>query len=300
MTIWKMFTCLAAGLALGTAPATGLSYEDGRGRLKDDVRVKLSLRDRRSDSPLAKVRVRNQGRKEQSGVLVALRAGSEAGDILASWTVDLRPGRSWSVRLRVDLPEGTQALVATATLDGAADQRPDDNVSTVNLGPMDPPSAGASLFAAQCASCHGADASGTPSGPAIAGEDAEEVAEAVREGEDGMPTFPGLTAAEIRAIAAWLRDPVVVPPPPPPPPPPPGSAPTYAGNIKALLTANCTACHAGRNAFAGVRLDTLATASANADRALAAMEAGRMPQAGPLPAADIQLFRDWIAGGRLP
>ena len=48
----------------------------------------------------------------------------------------------------------------------------------------------------------------------------------------------------------------------------------------------------------GVRLDTLATASANADRALAAMEAGRMPQAGPLAAADIQLFRDWIAGGK--
>ena len=62
--------------------------------------------------------------------------------------------------------------------------------------------------------------------------------------------------------------------------------------------ANCGSCHSGTKAAAGLRFDTFATASTNAARGLAAVEAGRMPKAGPLPAASVQVLRDWISGGR--
>lgn len=319
---------VATVLALGAAPVRAWADDDGgddghdrdgggsagkpasgqgrgsRGRADDDVAVRLSLGDRRSGSPAAKVRVRNRGRNDQEGILVELRAGSESGELLASWTVDLRAGRTWSVRLRVAPPDGTAALVATAGLDGIEDGNPADNVSRAPLGPTGSPggagdaAVGSALYAARCATCHGPSAEGTASGPRIAGEPASGIAEVLREGEDGMPAFPDLRTADVRALAAFLKAPSTPAPPPSPPPPPAGTAPTWAGQVKAFVDANCAACHSGKNASAGVRLDSLAATSANAARSLAAMEAGRMPKTGPLDAASLQLLRDWIAGGR--
>jgi mono/diheme cytochrome c family protein len=140
----------------------------------------------------------------------------------------------------------------------------------------------------------------------VAGHSAGDILEAVREGEDGMPRFTGLTLDDARNIAAYLRDPSAVTTPTTPPDTgtggtggttPPGPAPTYTTRIAALLSANCVACHSGTGAMAGIRLDNYTGASRNAARALTAIEAGRMPPSGPLSAADVQAFRDWVAAG---
>lgn len=297
MTRTKWTALLAATLATGAV--AGLAEGSGGDRPSDDVCVKLELGDRSSDDPMAKIKVKNRGRNNQTGVLVELRARTGSGDVLSSWTVDLRARRTWSARLRVSPPEGTTVLVATATLDGVADQNPDDNMAIVDLVPAGGnagAAVGAAIYAANCATCHGAVAEGTAAGPAIAGEDSDEVSEAVREGEDEMPAFPGLSASDIRALVAFLKDPAAAPPPPPPPPP--GTAPTYTGNIKALLDAHCKACHTGKSAAMGLRFDTYAASAANAASGLAAVQASRMPKAGPLTVAEVQLFADWITGGK--
>ncbi len=291
---------------VGTVTLDTRSSRGGRhGRLDHDVRVKLTLGDRGSAAPTAKIHLKNQGRSAESGIAVELRAGSETGDLLGSWTADLAPGAWEDIRVSVTPPAGTTVLVATAALSGATDLDPADNVSRAAIrsaAAVGDASVGAALFAAKCASCHGELARGTSSAPGIRGASAGTIGEAIHEGEDGMPVFPNLSANDVRAIAAFLRNPDAVPPPSPPAPPtapPPGTPVTYRGQVKAILDANCAGCHGGKSPSAGIRLDTYAGASANADRALAAVQAGRMPLGGsPLPAADVQMLQDWIAGGK--
>jgi mono/diheme cytochrome c family protein len=159
--------------------------------------------------------------------------------------------------------------------------------------------AGAATYATNCASCHGADARGTSLGPNVLHRSASDVLEAMREGEEGMPRFPEMTLTDARNLAAYLADPAAVTTPTTPPEPPPaGTTPTYAAQIKPLLDTSCAVCHTGANAPKGIRLGSYTTASANAPAALAAMQAGTMPPGNPLPAASVQLFADWIAGGR--
>jgi menaquinol-cytochrome c reductase cytochrome b/c subunit len=69
------------------------------------------------------------------------------------------------------------------------------------------PAAGETLFAANCASCHGADATGG-SGPDLTGEDEdEEFVEYVLNGDGDMPAFEGdLTDQEIADILAWVKE----------------------------------------------------------------------------------------------
>ena len=73
--------------------------------------------------------------------------------------------------------------------------------------PEDPD--GASLFADNCASCHGAAGHGTRNGPDLRDEVPEmsdgEIREVITEGEDDMPAF-SFAAAELDALVAWLRD----------------------------------------------------------------------------------------------
>lgn len=343
MKRWTKVAFLAAGLALGTGSVRALAEDAGEGsgtedggggggtdtgagntsgtvgtvtlgtrttrggqhgRLDHDVRVKLTLGDRKSATPSARIHVKNQGRSAESGVAVELRAQSETGDLLGSWTVDLNPGAWTDIRVVATPPAGTTVLVATAALSGATDQDPADNVSRVNIGAtgaIGDASVGAALFAAKCATCHGELAKGTSRAPWIRGASAGTIGEAIREGEDGMPVFPNLSANDVRAIAAFLKNPDAVQPPAPPvtpPSPPPGTPVTYQGQVKAILDASCAGCHGGKTPSAGIRLDTYAGASANAARALAAVQAGRMPLGGsPLPAASIQALQDWIAGG---
>jgi mono/diheme cytochrome c family protein len=297
-----------SGTPTGTVGTVTLGTRTSRGgphgRLDHDVRVKLTLGDRKSATPAARIHVKNQGRNAESGVAVELRAQSETGDLLGSWTMDLAPGAWGDIHVVATPPAGTTVLVATAALSGAVDQDPADNVSRVNIGAtgaIADASVGAALFAAKCASCHGALAKGTSSGPWIRGVSAGTIWEAIHEGEDGMPTFPNFSSSDVRAIADYLKNPDAVQPPAPPvtpPSPPPGTPVTYKGRVKAILDASCSACHGGKTPSAGIRLDTYAGASANAARALAAVQAGRMPLGGtPLPAADIQAIQDWISGG---
>lgn len=67
--------------------------------------------------------------------------------------------------------------------------------------------AGETVFANNCAVCHGADGTGG-SGPDITGEDsAEEVAEIVLNGEEGMTAFDGvLTDQEIADVVAYVTE----------------------------------------------------------------------------------------------
>jgi mono/diheme cytochrome c family protein len=62
---------------------------------------------------------------------------------------------------------------------------------------------GEALYTADCASCHGVDATGG-SGPSIIGEDADEFFEVIREGEDDMPAFPDYTDQDIFDVIAYI------------------------------------------------------------------------------------------------
>ena len=59
------------------------------------------------------------------------------------------------------------------------------------------------VYAANCASCHGPTAGGGPNGPNIRCG-AEEFAQAVRQGTEGMPAFPSLGGAEITGLARYV------------------------------------------------------------------------------------------------
>jgi PKD repeat protein len=78
---------------------------------------------------------------------------------------------------------------------------------TVTVPPPDPPPAtggdGAGLYGQYCASCHGAMGQHGSAG-SVAGDDAEDIAEAIREVPD-MWTLKGvLTTEQIQAIATYL------------------------------------------------------------------------------------------------
>jgi len=179
---------------------------------------------------------------------------------------------------------------------------------------------GAKIWMPLCSGCHGADGTGGTIDENISDEDAGDILEAVREGEEpegddpGMPRFPDIDWADAQAIAAFLRNPdVTVPTDPPPTDPPPTdpptdppttdppttppAAPTYSGQVAAILSKACVACHTGTSAAAKVRLDNYSNASANATKSVNAIASGKMPPGGSFPAGDLQVLRDWIAAG---
>ena len=305
-------------LALG-AGAAALDAGADDGRADDDVRVRLHLSRRASPTPVAKFKVKNRGRNPQAGVTVRFLAGDENGTEMWSSDINLPRGASRSYRFAFARPEGVSEVTVTATLFEKADERPWDNQDSADLGTgggggggggsvsLTGAQRGMALYAGNCAVCHGTDARGGTSGKGLRGMSASDILEAVRRGEEpepgdggtGMPTFPGLTSGDCQDLASYLADPDNVMPPPPPPPPPVGGTVTYAGQIAPFLQTYCVACHQGANAYMGVKLATYAQASANADRALASMQAGTMPKGGTaLSAAQIQVFADWIAGGK--
>jgi mono/diheme cytochrome c family protein len=264
-----------------------------------------------------KLVVKNKSRKREPNVQVSIFANAPVGAPLWTGTLDLKAHRRRSQTVHVDPPPGTTSLVAVAACDD--DDNPGNNIAGVEVpegdddGPAGtpvPPAAnasalaGAATYAANCASCHGADAKGTQFAPPILHRSAGSVLEALREGEDGMPRFAGLTSADASNLAAFLADPSAATQPGTPiPPPPSGTAPTYTGQIATLLQANCVVCHSGASASGStvtgpVQLDSYVNASKNASLALAALQGGIMPPGGALPASSVQLFSDWIAGGK--
>jgi cytochrome c-type biogenesis protein CcmH len=65
--------------------------------------------------------------------------------------------------------------------------------------------AGATAFSAKCATCHGADGGSGTSGPAIKGEDLNEIIEVMLAGKGTMPKFDTLSDQEISNIAAFAE-----------------------------------------------------------------------------------------------
>jgi mono/diheme cytochrome c family protein len=327
----KHVLALAALLGLTfTARHAVLAEEDESGdgedggssvvRAQHDIRCDLRLPDgvtvQAGATADAKVVVRNASRKRERGITVTVFADSASGTPLWTGTLDLRPHHKATRKVHLDVPAGTTSLVALATCDH--DDIPGNNMDEEPVGDDSSPGgstggttggtpgpsaaaiAGKATYDANCIQCHGADARGTSSGPRIVGRSAGDVLEAVREGEDGMPKFPGILTTDAQQIAAFLANPSAVTTPAPTPTPTPtpsGSTPTYTAQVKAILDASCVACHTGTGAPQGIRLDTYATASANAAKALSAMQGGRMPANNPLPAATIQVVADWVAGG---
>jgi mono/diheme cytochrome c family protein len=273
--------------------------------------------------------VANKARKIVHDVALAVYADSTSTTPLWTQTISLHGHRSTVKHLRLDVPAGATSLVAVANC--ATDDNPGNNMDTVVIGDggtgggtgggstggtigTHSPSAvaGAATYSANCASCHGAAAQGTRLAPRILGRSAGDVYEAVREGEDGMPRFPGITTTDAKNIAAFLADPAAATASSPPPT---GPA-TWSGSVQAMFAASCVACHQNTSAPYGVRFDTYADASANAAAALAAMKGqGVIPgstitdptamppgsnPASPTAAqtANIDLLTAWIAAGK--
>ncbi len=64
---------------------------------------------------------------------------------------------------------------------------------------------GESLYASDCAGCHGADGRGG-SAPSIAGEETDESIEASLEGPDDMPKFDHWTDQELADVAQFVSE----------------------------------------------------------------------------------------------
>ena len=94
-------------------------------------------------------------------------------------------------------------LVLTLSLAGCATG--DSRVDTI-LGLGGDAANGGTVYAANCAGCHGADATGG-SGPNIAGDtEVDEMASVILNGEEEMPAFDTLTDQEIADIIAWVGE----------------------------------------------------------------------------------------------
>ncbi len=92
------------------------------------------------------------------------------------------------------------ALLASSLVGCAGSERAD----TI-LGLTGDADAGATLYADNCASCHGADGTGGAE-EGILGEEASEIAEVVLNGEDSMPSFAdSLEDQDIADILAWIE-----------------------------------------------------------------------------------------------
>jgi mono/diheme cytochrome c family protein len=85
-------------------------------------------------------------------------------------------------------------LLITMTFLFACDEKLDDGDITI----------GKDLYTADCASCHGADATGA-SGPSIIDEDADEFFEVIQEGEGDMPAFPDYTDQDITDVILYIK-----------------------------------------------------------------------------------------------
>lgn len=147
---------------------------------------------------------------------------------------------------------------------GALDPSPWISSAGVALGDA---SAGSALYAARCASCHGADGSTLDLGGGDGvGEraDAEpwRVLHKIRWGAAGtaMPSMQeaGLSLTQQSALLAYCQSLAGTTPPPPPPPPPPVGL-SYANDVAPIWSARaCTACHGGSG---GMTLSGSAAAS---------------------------------------
>jgi len=182
---------------------------------------------------------------------------------------------------------------------------------------------GKALYDANCLGCHGTGGKGTASAPAIRKKGLGDFLEAVRKGEEGMPTFPNLTKKNISAIKYYLVHPkqaetttttttttttsssttttntgsssttttttsgttTTI-----------ASAPTYTNAVKAILDTKCISCHGGA---ISPNLTTYSGAYAANNLIKLVVDNGSMPTSGPLSAANVATIDAWVAGGAL-
>ena len=109
----------------------------------------------------------------------------------------------------VDVVQVLALLAAAVTVIALFANQPDDATPATAAGASPD---GAAVYAASCASCHGADGGGNV-GPALGGgavveqypDEADQVA-VITEGRNGMPSFGGaLSAEEIQAVTTYTR-----------------------------------------------------------------------------------------------
>ena len=124
--------------------------------------------------------------------------------------------------------------------------------------PVVPPAQpdGATLYATNCAGCHGALATSSKLGVTVV-----RIQNAISGNVGGMSKFASLTAADLQAIATALNPPAPTPAPVPTPTPTPVPAPDGV----ALYASNCAGCHGplATSSKQGVTLARLQGAIAN-------------------------------------
>ncbi|ACM21519.1 lipoprotein cytochrome c, 7 heme-binding sites [Geotalea daltonii FRC-32] len=117
------------------------------------------------------------------------------------------------------------------------------NLPAVSPGQAQPSIDGASLYAANCASCHGALTSSSKPGASVA-----RIQSAINAQVGGMGSLSTLTPEQVQAIAMALATAPSSPPsgtpnPTPAPNPAPGTAPPATVDGPALYAGNCAGCH---------------------------------------------------------
>jgi len=229
----RIAACLTLVLALIASFAMPAQARRGR----SGKSLKLSVRRpkgkaRSGESVAVRVKIRNRTDEERTARLVLTfeGAGEPAHDEIL--TLAPRERRRTEVSVRLPAEYEGRKLRISASLDEEEDQTqvkvrpPEDGSST-----PDEWESGRLLFAANCAACHDVDDRD------LRKEDLDDWLEAVREGEDDMPAFPGLSAGDVRA----MRDYVLAPDRGSEP----GNSEDDAEWIRGreLYATNCAACH---------------------------------------------------------
>ncbi|HET9597737.1 MAG TPA: choice-of-anchor D domain-containing protein [Anaeromyxobacteraceae bacterium] len=141
-------------------------------------------------------------------------------------------------------------------------------------GAAAPATDGATLYAQNCSSCHGALASSS-----VKGATASQIQNAISSNKGGMGSLSGLTSTQIQAIAGALAG--TTTPPPPPPPSTDGAA---------LYTQYCASCH-GALSSSSVR-----GASASKIQNAISSNKGGMGKLSSLTSAQIQAISTALGG----
>jgi mono/diheme cytochrome c family protein len=287
---------VAAGIAAAGADASAAKNAV-------DLQVKMKLSSVGTVAPVAKIKIKNKGTADQSGVVLRILGEDADGPELWSGIVNLPPGKSANVTARVFLEEDGTCLVAVADPATGVDATPFDNISRGSLGASGSPGlalVARAAFLAHCASCHGSTAGGIGDAPSLVGTSSKDLLARVAEG--GTHDFPWLGKTDARSFSLFLKAPTAVVLPPALPEPPAGGWPTWeTGGVKDLLVDRCGNCHGGKKGDAGIWLDSYNAASKASSRALGAVKNGSMPQGGKrFNAEEVALLQNWIKGGLRP
>ena len=152
------------------------------------------------------------------------------------------------------------------------------------------PAAGAVVYAAQCAPCHGANREGGVGPPLInAHLDLDNQMSIVRAGRDAMPAF-GLTLSEeqLAALESFLAQALEDPPPP-----------TKTGED--LYAADCAGCHgANLEGGSGPALDTTGLSEADISAIVAEGQGGMQGFGGTYSADDLNAVAAYVIASATP